>query len=100
MKYSARNPDYLRAMLDQAIQAALTLVECWQERTDLQIGDDPFVEDAVSTIDSLRQELREFDEPSLLDKALAGDKNAAKEVLMEMGVIDAEGNLRGPYAPE
>lgn len=87
-------------MLDQAIQAALTLAQCWQERTGLQVGCDPFVEDAVSTIDSLREELREFDEPSLLDKALAGDKQAAKEVLMEMGIIDSEGNLRGPYAPE
>jgi len=88
---------YHRAMLDQAIQAALTLEQCWKERTGLQIEDDPWVEDAIS---SIREELRIMDEPSLLDKALAGDKQAAKAVLMEMGIIDEHGKLRGPYAPD
>jgi hypothetical protein len=78
----------------------LTLAECWQEHTDLQIGDDPFVEDAVSTIDSIREELRELDEPSLLDKALAGDKQAARQFLIEFGMIDQDGNLTGPYKQE
>jgi hypothetical protein len=91
---------YHRAMLDQAIQAALTLEQCWKERTGLQVGDDPWVEDAISTISRIREELRIRDEPSLLDKALAGDKQAAKVVLMEMGIIDEHGKLRGPYAPD
>jgi len=45
------------AMLDQAMQAADTLRDCWLERTGLTIEDDPFVEDACSTIQSIRSEL-------------------------------------------
>ena len=45
------------AMLDQAMQAAETLRDCWLERTGLTIADDPFVEDACSTIQSIRSEL-------------------------------------------
>ena len=44
------------AMLDQAMQAAETLRDCWLERTGLTIEDDPFVEDAFSTIQSIRSE--------------------------------------------
>lgn len=44
------------AMLDQAMQAAETLRDCWLERTGLTIEDDPFVEDACSTIQSIRSE--------------------------------------------
>jgi hypothetical protein len=46
----------LEAMLDQAIQAAETLRDCWIERTGLKIEDDPYVEDACSTILSIRAE--------------------------------------------
>jgi hypothetical protein len=45
------------AMLDQAMQAAETLRDCWLERTGLAIEDDPFVEDSCSTIQSIRSEL-------------------------------------------
>ena len=45
------------AMLDQAMQAADTLRDCWLERTGLTIEDDSFVEDACSTIQSIRSEL-------------------------------------------
>ena len=44
------------AMLDQAMQAAETLRDCWLERTGLTIADDPYVEDACSTIQSIRSE--------------------------------------------
>jgi hypothetical protein len=47
----------LEAMLYQAMQAAETLRDCWLERTKLTIEDDPFVEDACSTIRSIRSEL-------------------------------------------
>lgn len=46
----------LGAMLDQAMQAAETLRDCWLERTGLTIEDDPYVEDACSTIASIRSE--------------------------------------------
>jgi hypothetical protein len=44
------------AMLDQLIQAAETLRDCWLERTGLEIQGDPYVEDACSTIQSFRSE--------------------------------------------
>lgn len=44
-------------MLDQAMQAAETLRDCWLERTGLTIEDDPYVEDACSTIQFIRSEL-------------------------------------------
>jgi len=43
-------------MLDQAMQAAETLRDCWIERTGLKIEDDPYVEDACSAILSIRSE--------------------------------------------
>lgn len=46
----------LEAMLDQAMQAAETLRDCWIERTGLRIEDDPYVEDACSAILSIRSE--------------------------------------------
>jgi hypothetical protein len=52
--------NYLEAMLDQVIQAGLTLKDCWLERSGCSIEDDPYVEDACSTIESVRQELREL----------------------------------------
>lgn len=52
----------LEAMLDQAMQAAETLRDCWIERTGLAIEDDPFVEDACSTIQSIRSERLRFDQ--------------------------------------
>jgi hypothetical protein len=51
----------------------------------------------VSTLEELAAEL---EAPTLLDRALAGDKAAAKQFLMEMGVIDENGQLTGPYKPE
>jgi len=51
----------------------------------------------VSTLEDL---VLELEAPTLLDRALAGDKAAAKQFLMEMGVIDESGQLTGPYKPE
>ena len=48
----------------------------------------------------LEQLAIELEAPTLLDRALAGDKTAAKQFLMEMGVIDENGQLTGPYKPE
>lgn len=48
---------YQEAMLDQAMQAAETLRDCWLERSlGLLIEDDPWVEDACSVIESIRTE--------------------------------------------
>jgi hypothetical protein len=51
----------------------------------------------VSTLDELSVELTA---PTLLDRALAGDRKSARQFLQELGVIDEHGQLTGPYAPE
>lgn len=38
-------------------------------------------------------------EPSDLEAAIAGNKEAARKVLVEMGIIDKDGNLTENYAP-
>jgi hypothetical protein len=47
----------LLAACAQLIQAAETLKDCWIERTGLTVEDDPYVEDAMSTVASVREEL-------------------------------------------
>jgi hypothetical protein len=47
----------LFAACAQLIQAAETLKDCWIERTGLTVEDDPYVEDAMSTVASVREEL-------------------------------------------
>jgi len=51
------NPSELRAACDQLIQAAETLRDCWIERTGLTVADDPYIEDAMSAVASVRAEL-------------------------------------------
>ena len=51
----------------------------------------------VSTLEDL---VLELEAPTLLDRALSGDKAAAREFLFEMGVIDENGQLTGPYKSE
>jgi hypothetical protein len=48
----------------------------------------------VSTLDELAAELTA---PTLLDRALAGDKAAARQFLFEAGFTDASGQLAPPY---
>ncbi|MFN5117147.1 MAG: hypothetical protein ACK5JJ_03485 [Cyanobacteriota bacterium] len=42
----------------------------------------------------------ELTAPTLLDRALAGDRAAAFQFLRELGLIDEHGQLTGPYRPE
>lgn len=51
----------------------------------------------VSTLDDLAEELSA---PSLLERALTGDKAAARQFLQEAGFVDANGHLIAPYRPE
>jgi hypothetical protein len=51
----------------------------------------------VSTLDELAEELTA---PSLLNRALLGDKGAARQFLFEAGFTDEHGQLRPPYRPE
>lgn len=50
-----------------------------------------------STLEDMAEELTA---PTLLDRALAGDKDAARQFLYEIGFIDEHGQLRSPYRPE
>jgi hypothetical protein len=49
---------------------------------------------------TLVQLAAELTAPTVLDRALAGDKAAARQFLYEAGFTDANGQLRPPYAPE
>jgi hypothetical protein len=51
----------------------------------------------VSTLDELAAELTA---PTLLDRALDGDKDAARQFLYEAGFTDEHGQLRPPYKSE
>jgi hypothetical protein len=50
-----------------------------------------------STLEDMAEELTA---PTLLDRALAGDKDAARQFLYEAGFTDEHGQLRSPYRPE
>ncbi len=51
----------------------------------------------VRTLEGLAEELVA---PTLLDRALAGDRKAAQQFLQKIGMIDANGQLTAPYRPE
>jgi hypothetical protein len=52
------------------------------------------------TVDTLEEFAAELIAPTLLDQALAGDKEAARQFLQEAGFVDEHGQLRPPYRPE
>ena len=52
---------------------------------------------STSLLDDFAEELTA---PTLLDRALAGDRAAARKFLQDFGMIDANGNLTGPYKSE
>ncbi len=52
------------------------------------------------TTDTLEDFMIELIAPTLLDRALAGDKTAAKQFLHEAGFTDKHGKLRPPYYSE
>jgi hypothetical protein len=51
----------------------------------------------VALLDDLADELTA---PTLLDRALAGDKDAARQFLYEAGFTDEHGQLKPPYRSE
>jgi len=51
----------------------------------------------ASTLQHLATELRA---PTLLDRALSGDRAAARRFLQEAGFVDEHGQLTAPYRPE
>jgi hypothetical protein len=51
------------------------------------------------TTDTLEELATELTAPTLLDRALAGDPEASRQILQKMGVIDANGQLTEQYRP-
>lgn len=49
---------------------------------------------------TLEQLAAELTAPTLLDRALDGDRDAARQFLQELGFIDEHGQLKPPYRPE
>jgi hypothetical protein len=52
------------------------------------------------TVDLLQDLAEELTAPTVLERALGGDRCAAKQFLQAMGVIGADGQLISPYRPE
>ncbi len=48
----------------------------------------------------LHELANQLTKPSLMERALAGDRKAARQFLQELGMIDANGQLIAPYCPE
>jgi hypothetical protein len=52
------------------------------------------------TVDTIEELAAELTAPTLLDRALGGDKDAARQFLREAGFTDEFGSLRPPYRSE
>lgn len=59
-----------------------------------------FGDDETVSVSLIEEIVAELTAPTLLDRALAGDGEAARQFLQEVGMIDEEGNLTAPYRPE
>jgi|GEM_PF-4257387 len=68
------------------------LAAVWDSYSD----DTTLVGVRCSTLEDIGSELIA---PTLLDRALAGDPEASRQILQKMGVIDANGQLTEQYRP-
>jgi hypothetical protein len=69
------------------------LANAWESYSD----DTTLVGVRCSTLEDMAKEL---EAPCLLTRALAGDKDAARQFLFEAGFTDEHGQLTGPYKSE
>lgn len=96
--------------MTELTQRAQRLIDEFEEGRDTRYGianvlqhlavawDDPTFQGVHCSI--LEDMADELTAPSLLDRALAGDRKAARQFLQEVGLIDANGQLIAPYRPE
>lgn len=96
--------------MTELTQRAQRLIDEFEEGEDTRHGianvlqhlavawDDPTFQGVHCSI--LEDMANELTAPSLLDRALAGDRKAARQFLQEVGFIDANGQLIAPYRPE
>lgn len=80
-------------------EACQTLVQLWNNTDGVM---DPLTQDTVAALNNLVASVQaqlELDaRPSKLQQALNGDPKAAREILIEMNVIDEHGNLTPYYS--
>jgi hypothetical protein len=69
------------------------LANGWESYSD----DGTLVGVRCSTLEYMATELTA---PTLMERALSGDKDAARQFLFEAGFTDEHGQLTGPYKPE
>ena len=101
-------------MTDHLTQRAQSLIEAFEEGIDVRHGlanvllylsaawyhihnDDISTVVRCSTLEDMATELTA---PTLMERALAGDKDAARQFLFEAGFTDEHGQLTGPYKSE
>jgi hypothetical protein len=101
-------------MTDHLTQRAQQLIEEFEEGQDTRHGianvldllanhwesysdDDTLVGVRCSLLEEMAEELTA---PTLMERALAGDKDAARQFLFEAGFTDEHGQLTGPYKSE
>lgn len=101
-------------MTDHLTQRAQHLIEEFEEGQDTRYGianvllylvlawDNHSNEAGVVGVrcSTLKEMAEELMAPCLLTRALAGDKDAARQFLFEAGFTDEHGQLTGPYKSE
>lgn len=85
--------EYGESVREGIANVLIHLAVTWDSYSD----DTTLVGVRCSTLEDMAAELTV---PTLLDRALAGDKDAARQFLFETGFTDEHGQLTGPYKPE
>ena len=85
--------EYGESVREGIANVLLHLAVAWDSYSD----DTTLVGVRCSTLEDMAEELTA---PCLLTRALAGDKDAARQFLFEAGFTDEYGQLTRPYKPE
>ncbi len=83
--------EYGKSVREGIANVLLHLAAAWDDYSD---GDDYW---HGVTVDTLEEFAAELTTPSLLTRALAGDKEAARQFLFEAGFTNKDGNLHPRY---
>ena len=86
--------EYGESIREGIANVLLHLAVTWDNYSD---GDEHWHGVTTDTLEELAAELTA---PTLLDRALAGDRAAARQFLQEAGFVDEHGQLTAPYRPE
>ncbi len=86
--------EYGESVREGIANVLLHLAVTWDNYSD---GDECWHGVTTNTLEELATELTA---PTLLDRALAGDRAAARQFLQEAGFVDEHGQLTAPYRPD